>query len=488
MPVPNPFKIMSDGIDHHADELIDAVLAEGKQFLDALPSHLSKFLRKEPLNDSALALCVRHRLSARNHEDTPTIQSPASTVEPPGTPNSGSSDKTGVVSTLHMPPAHEPLQASSPPVSEGSGRGRRPATHRLTSTDTCNAFWSACRVWQELHEVESTLCPSGEHSLSSSPRERDDERDDGGLTASDATKLCSSTVTLMHGLKGVKDALRDHCNAGLQLRALLEATRFSAERRAGLYAQELKQMKRRNLTAIYPMELETQLAMCRHENSVLERKVANQERHLRAACAQEAMTVWRNTVMLARHSSELHDSQRDWQLERNGASKSASFHAWLCLSSSHTHLKRALAHIQTRKQDKQASTAAARCAFIFLHLKHKVRDKRHLARCVGALEERRVDKCFKRWYNVLDAQSKLLDLARVRLALRRLRKSWTRWQNARGRAKTEALMFYLKSSRLSSSLAIFCSDYSSAQKSRMGSCALYCWHQHLKSSLNGDFT
>ena len=164
------------------------------------------------------------------------------------------------------------------------------------------------------------------------------------------------------------------------------------------------------------------------------------------------------------------------------ASKSASFHAWLCLSSSHTLLKRALAHIQTRKQDKQASTAAARCAFFFLHLKHKVKDKRHLARCVGALEERRADKCFQRWYNVLEAHAKLLDLARVRLALRRLRKSWTRWQNARGRAKTEALKFYLKSSRLSSSLSIFSSDYSSANKSRLGSCALYYWHQHLKSS------
>ena len=507
-------------IDTVLDELIDAVVAEGKQLLDALPSHHSEFLssilvRNTTGSDSALALCVRHRLSARNQEDTSTSQSPASTFEPPAAPNSGSSDKTGVVSILNMPPAHEPLQASSPPISERTGRGRRPATHRLTSTDTCNAFWSASRVWQELHEVESTLRPSGEQSLSSSPRECDDEKDDGGLRRLPSVssshseqrerahththiKLCASSVTLMHGLKGVKDALRDHCNAGLQLRALLEATRFSAERRAGRYAQELKQMKRRNLAGIYPMELETQLAMCRHENSVLERKVANQERDLRAACAQEAMTVWSNTVMLARHFSELHDSQRDWQrgtqlfvkeLERNAASKSSSFRAWLSLSSYHTHLKRAHARIQTRKRDKQASTAAARCVLFFLHLKYKVKDKSHLARWVGALEERRLDKCFQRWCNVLEAHAKLLDLARVRLALRRLRKSWTRWHIARGRAKTEALKFYFKSSRLSSSLAIssiFCSDYSSANVSPMGSCALNYWHQNLKSSLPGD--
>ena len=204
--------------------------------------------------------------------------------------------------------------------------------------------------------------------------------------------------------------------------------------------------------------------------------------------------MWRNTVMLARHSSELHDSQRDWQrgtqlfvkeLERNGASKSASFHAWLYLSSSHTHLKRIHAHIQTRKRDKQASTAAARCAFFFLQLQHRVKDKRRLARCVGALEGRRMGKCLQGWCNVLEAHAKLIDLARVRLTVRRHRKSWTRWQNARGQAKTEAIKFYLKSSRLSLSLSIFCSEYSSGNMSQMGSFALYSWHQHLKSSLHG---
>ena len=395
----------------------EALLAEGQQLLDALPNQhfeaiSAKLVDISARSDNALAACIQHRLSAR----------PAP--------------------SLAMATVFD-LQASSPPLSERS-RSRRPvACHTLTSTDTCNTFWSMSRVWSELQELESALGLSGlsgEHSLSSSPREWNDVDN----AASDAAKSHASSV--MHGLNGVKEALRDHCSAGLQLRALIEATRFSAERRAGRYAQELKQMKRR-LTGNCPVELEAQLAMCRGQHSALEHKVAYQERDLRAARAQEAMTTWKHALLQARHARDLLDNQRDWQsgtqlfvkeLARNVASKSASFHAWLCVSRYRRHLRHAQHRMQTRRPSQQAAAASACCALFLLHLSRTIKDKRRLARHVRWLQKRRMHTCFGRWCDLLAARSNIILLARVHLALRRLRRSWTRWQMARGHVKTQA--------------------------------------------------
>jgi len=298
----------------------------------------------------------------------------------------------------------------------------------------------SCRLWEEVHVLESSLsCVS---SLSSSPREPSakesattGETGDHGTQGINSDHLLRSKV--LEDLQGVKDALHETQTSGLAIKMTIEAARFSAERRAGRYAQELKKLKRRQLAGIYPFELETQLAQKAVEKSALELQMSCRNKDLKAARLHELLNSWRLSTLEARHANELEEREQEWQsgvqlyvreLRRDFRLKILSFRAWCHRVTIAVILKQKSEKLALLRCRGLLAKALKNCA----HCVQRRRQNFALQSALVRWDQSRVERSWTCWYEVTSemaaTRADIEGLAKLHMVIRGLRMVWSRWR------------------------------------------------------------
>jgi hypothetical protein len=166
-------------------------------------------------------------------------------------------NKKELNNTCWSPMLSDWIEACSPPVSEARGHVRSPNCIKVRTLDC-------------LHEVKQG--------------------------SADMLKC-----RFAHALTSMKEALQEQQSYGLKLKGMLDAGRFSAERRAGQYAEELKMIKQQHFLSTYPFQLEEQL-----EN----------------ACAHYVMSTWHAATAESRNKLDL------YKLNRNVSMKCSCVSIW----------------------------------------------------------------------------------------------------------------------------------------------------------------
>jgi hypothetical protein len=143
-------------------------------------------------------------------------------------------------------------------------------------------------VWAELQDLESTL----------------DSLHEVKQGSADMLK-CRVALTVA----SMKEALQEQQSYGLQLKSVLDAARFSAERRAGRYAQELKMIKQQHFLSTYPFQLEKQLENILHK--------------------AHAMSAWHAATAESRNKLDVRKLKRNVSMKRSCVNiwSRAAFHA-----------------------------------------------------------------------------------------------------------------------------------------------------------------
>jgi hypothetical protein len=101
----------------------------------------------------------------------------------------------------------------------------------------------------------------------------------------------------------MKEALQEQQSYGLKLKSMLDAGRFSAERRAGRYAEELKMIKQQHFLSTYPFQLEEQLENILHK--------------ARAMSAQYVMSAWHAATAESRNKLDVRKLTQNVSMKRS---------------------------------------------------------------------------------------------------------------------------------------------------------------------------
>ena len=219
------------------------------------------------------------------------------------------------------------IEACSPPVSEERGHVRSPncikvrrnqgqgARHNSLSnnTDTCNDFWSMEEVLAELQDLESTL----------------DCLHDVKQGSADMLKC-----RVARALSSMKEALQEQQSYGLQLKSMLDGARFSTERRAGRYAEELKMIKQQHFLSTYPFQLEDRLETILHKA----------RQYAMSARAQYAMSAWHAATAESRNKLDARKLNQIVSMKRSCVNvwSRAAFH-----SARRTHASKQIQSLST---------------------------------------------------------------------------------------------------------------------------------------------